>query len=38
MPKFPLYYLDVLCISAVVEDNPVSDDEPTMQGEEPPQR
>jgi hypothetical protein len=35
MPEFPLYYSDVLYINAVVETDPVCDDEPTMQGRSP---
>lgn len=34
MPEFLLYYLDVHCTHAVLENDPISDDEPTMQGEE----
>jgi hypothetical protein len=32
------FYLDVLFIGGRVESSPISDDEPTMLGEEPPQR
>lgn len=38
MPEFPLYYYDVLYINAVMETDPVCDDESTMQGEEPSHR
>jgi hypothetical protein len=31
------FYLDVLFIGGRVESSPISDDEPTMPGEEPPQ-
>jgi hypothetical protein len=32
------FYLDILFIQGRLESAPISDDEPTMQGEEPPQR
>jgi hypothetical protein len=32
------FYPDVLFIRGILESSPISDDEPTMQGEEPPQR
>jgi hypothetical protein len=33
-----IFYPDVLFIGGRVESSPISDDEPTMPGEEPPQR
>lgn len=37
VPGSLLHYRDVLCINAVVEIDPVSDDKSTVQGDEPPQ-
>lgn len=36
--EFSLYYLDVFYINAMMENDPVSDDKPTVHGEEPLQR
>jgi hypothetical protein len=33
----PLYYPNILFMNIGVDDNPISNDEPTVQGEEPPQ-
>lgn len=37
-PRFPLYYPNALCINAAVENGSISNDEPTIHGEEPSQR
>jgi hypothetical protein len=37
-PESPLYYPDILIINRGIDDNPISDDKPTVQREEPPHR